>query len=115
MRTIDTIQLLRPRDKDLLSNLKCVIQGFSPSADLLLYGSVARGTQYPESDYDILVLMDTPLTLSEDDAIQDAVYNLELSYGVVISIIFFTKDEWSVPLSCAMPFHKQVEADAVLL
>lgn len=115
MRTIDTIQLLKPRDKDLLSNLKCVIQGFSPSANLLLYGSIARGTQCPESDYDILVLMDTPLTLSEDDAIQDAVYDLELSYGVVISIIFFTKDEWSGPLACAMPFHKQVEADAVLL
>jgi len=112
---MDAIQLLKPRDKDLLSNLKRIIQGFSSSADIFLYGSVARGTESPESDYDILVLLDSPLTLSEEDAIQGAIYDLELSHGVVIFILFFTKSGWKDPLACAMPFHKQVEADAVLL
>jgi predicted nucleotidyltransferase len=34
--------------------------------------SMARGTQGPESDYDILVLTETPLTAAEEDRFRQA-------------------------------------------
>ena len=56
MRTIEDQTVLSQRDKDLLTELKAVIRQFEPTATVLLYGSVARGTNDPESDYDIMVL-----------------------------------------------------------
>ena len=43
-----------------------VIAAFLPGASVVLYGSVARGEQGPESDYDVLILVDAPLTRQEE-------------------------------------------------
>lgn len=115
MKTLDEVPTITVHEKDLLQSVKCVIHRFLPGATVLLYGSVARGTQGPESDYDILVLTDEPLSRPQEAVVDDAVYDVELSSGVAISTIFYSKQQWDRPFFRGMPLHREVERDGVLL
>ncbi len=115
MKTLEEASTISNKDKQLLSKVKKLIQGFLPTAEILLYGSVARGAQYPESDYDILVLTDEPLTTKEQNAIRDPIFDLELKRDIVICTMFYTRSEWDLPPICASPFHENVEQDALVL
>ena len=103
------------RDRDILIKLKEIVHLIAPMATVLLYGSVARGTQDEESDYDVLILTEAPLSTKEEDAVTDTVYDLELEQGIVISTLFYTKDFWAAPLAQVMPFHQRVQEDGVVI
>ena len=102
-------------DRDILIKLKEIVHVIVPTATVLLYGSVAKGTQDEESDYDVLILTDAPLSTKEEDAVTDAFYDLELERGIVISTLFYTKDFWAAPLAQVMPFHQRVQEDGVVI
>jgi hypothetical protein len=75
----------------------------------------SQGAQDEESDYDVLILTDLPLSIKEEDAVTDAVYDLELEEGVVIAVLFYTKDFWAAPLAQVLPFHQRVQEDGVVI
>ena len=102
-------------NRDLLIKMKDIVHLIIPTATVLLYGSVARGAQDEESDYDVLILTDLPLSTKEEDAVTDAVYDLELERGIVISTLFYTNDFWAAPLAQVMPFHQRVQEDGVVI
>lgn len=97
----------------LLVKLKRVVQLIVPDAELLLYGSAARGERGPESDYDIMVLLNAPLASAEEDAVEGAVYDLELAHGVVISLFLVTREKWNLPFTTATPFYRNVRREAI--
>jgi predicted nucleotidyltransferase len=99
----------------LLRQVKRVIRGFLPDATVLLYGSLARGTAGPESDWDILVLCPARLSAADQDRVRDAVYDLQLKHDVVISLIFRGEDQWNGPLHRVSPFRRNVVRDGVLI
>ncbi len=99
----------------LLRRCKAIIQQVLPNATVLLYGSLARGTAGPDSDWDILVLTPKALTAAEEDPIRDALYRLELEHGIVLSLFFYAQDQWDHPLHRASPFHRNVQREGVLI
>jgi predicted nucleotidyltransferase len=113
MKTIEQARVVSDEEKALLGDTKKVIQNFLPTAEVLLYGSAARGTQGPESDYDVLVLTDRPISTKEEDRVRDAVYDLQVVRGELISTFFCTKDFWDK--HPGMPFHQEVDKDAIVL
>ncbi len=115
MKTLDQVTVISDRDRRLLNEVKRIIHESLPTADVLLYGSVARGAHDTESDYDILVLTDSPLRRRDQNEIRSAVFDWELEQGVVISMLFRSKGEWNSPLARVSPFHGEVEKDAVAL
>jgi predicted nucleotidyltransferase len=115
MKDLNTTKFISQRDRGILIRLKEIVHRAIPTATVLLYGSVARGTQNEESDYDVLILTDISLSTQEEDAITDAIYDLELEQGIVISTLFYTKDFWAAPLAQAMPFHQRVREDGMVI
>jgi predicted nucleotidyltransferase len=95
--------------------LKSVIARFVPDATVILYGSAARGKRGPDSDYDVLILLETPIAKQTREQMRSAVYEMELEREVVICVMISTRDEWNSPLRSVSPFHKNVESDGVLL
>ena len=115
MKTINETPSISARDRGLLEQMKTVVRGFLPEATVILYGSVARGTRRPDSDYDILVLSEKRLKCAEEDVVRDALCDIQLEEEVLISTIFHSRADWDSPLYNAMPFHQEVEKDSVLL
>jgi predicted nucleotidyltransferase len=115
MKNLATSKDISGRDRDILIKLKEIVHVIIPTATVLLYGSVARGTQDEESDYDVLILTDAPLSTKEEDSVTDAVYDLELDRGIVISTLFYTKDFWAAPIAQVLPFHQRVREDGVVI
>ena len=99
--------------RPMLLACKSIIQEHLPDATVVLFGSRARGAATPESDYDLLVLTAAKLTAAEEDRISDAVYELELERGVVISLLFFARDDWDY--HSLMPLHQDVDREGITL
>lgn len=115
MKTLEQTNVISVNDRELLCKVKEIVRKHQPAATVLLYGSVARGTKEPESDYDILVLTDEHLATDQENVVRYELYDLELDNDAVISTQFYPKDQWDTPLYHAMPFHQRVDRDAVLL
>ena len=63
---------------------------------LFLYGSYSRGDQKPESDLDILIILDQFLDRYgiEVDRTGFLISDLSLKYGVSVSRVFVTEEDW---------------------
>ena len=103
------------RDREILEACKREILRRVPEARVLLYGSRARGSASPESDFDLLVLTPAPLSRETIRRVRDALYELELRYGVVVSTLFYSEKEWRDPRRRATPFYREVEREGVVL
>lgn len=115
MKTIDQAKQICDSDKELLAELKRIVIEHIPDATLFLYGSAARGERGPESDYDVLVLLNTPISTSEEDEVDSRIYALELDRGAVISMFFVTRDQWDRFPVVVSPYRRNVDREAVLL
>jgi len=113
MKTLEQDNVLSAEDRVLLAETKKIIQGLLPTAEVLLYGSVARGTQGPDSDYDVLVLAERELSTREKDRVRCAIYDMMVTKDTLISTFFFAKDFWAK--HPYLPFRQEVEKDAVVL
>lgn len=80
---------------EILNSLKEIIHREAPSARVILYGSEAREEAGPESDIDLLILLDKDkLTLEDETKITYPIYELELQTGVLISPMVLAKKSW---------------------
>ena len=80
---------------------------------IILYGSVARGTQTVESDVDIAVIV-RKYTEDMHDKMIDLTVDLELEYNKVLSVLLIDYDnfrEWDDVL----PFYKNMKKDGIML
>ncbi len=102
-------------DVELLQRCKRAIRQVVPDADVILYGSRARGDAHEYSDYDILIIVSGTVDMKLKEKILDHVYPLELETGAVLTLFTYSKQKWDSPLYRAMPFHKNVESEGVLL
>ena len=101
-------------DKTLLARCRQAIRRAVPDADLILYGSRARGDAGEYSDYDLLVLVDQPISMALKDRILASVYPLELETEAMLTVVTYNRRQWeSLPYQ-DMPFHKNVERDGVI-
>ncbi|WP_293556839.1 MULTISPECIES: nucleotidyltransferase family protein [Phascolarctobacterium] len=81
--------------------------------EIILYGSVARGTATSESDIDIAVILDDYTDKMHNDMI-DFVVELELKYNKVISVLLIYNrqfNEWGN----ITPFFKNIKKDGKVL
>jgi predicted nucleotidyltransferase len=115
MKRLEDVAVIPTKDKDVLREIGEIIHKLLPGATLYLYGSGARGTREPDSDLDLLIVTEARLSRAEEAAVADAVYEIELARGVVISTVCYSRAEWDAPLNRATPFRNRVEAEAVLV
>ena len=74
------------RRPEIVKRIQETVHQAEPSATIILYGSEARGDARPDSDIDVLILLDgDKRDLRKEDRLSGALYELELSSGVMIS------------------------------
>ena len=80
----------------ILENITKAIHRQDPKAQTFLFGSRARGDNKPDSDWDILILINNQRVTSEiEDGFRDVLYNIELESGQIISAFIYPKTFWN--------------------
>jgi predicted nucleotidyltransferase len=99
----------------ILDNITSAIHKKDPSAQAFLFGSRARGDNRPDSDWDILILVDSlDVTNEIEDKFRDDLYNIELESGQIISTFIYPKSYWQNKLKFS-PLYKMVKREGIKL
>ena len=94
-----------------LTSLKESLISTYPVVRLILFGSAVRGEMDEESDVDVLVLTEKPLTWKERDAIYDRVFKTNLRYDTNISVLVVDLHNWEEGLISVMPIREEVQRE----
>ena len=79
----------------VLSLIRDTIRASEPAAQIILYGSRARGDAREDSDWDVLVIIDKPrLSLKDRSNIQYHVWDKGLDLGQEINVFPYTRQQW---------------------
>ena len=98
---------------DITQSISMALHSLSMPIEARLFGSEARGDARPDSDIDLLILVDQPpVSDTDEDRIFTPLYQIELQTGVLINPIIMPKQEWGRRVS---PFYLNVENEGVRL
>lgn len=101
--------------KLIKERIKKTIHNKDPNAIAYLFGSRARGDFRPDSDWDILILVDANLVTNQiEDKFRDDLYDIELESGQIISIFIYPKAYWERTMIYS-PLYKIVNREGILL
>ncbi len=80
---------------EIVRQIQQTMRQTEPSATTILYGSEARGDARADSDIDLLILLEgDKRDLKRESLISGALYDLELSTGVLISPMIMLRKQW---------------------
>lgn len=101
--------------KNVLNRIKRIVLNSEPSAKIYLYGSRARGTMKPDSDWDLLILLNKDkITADVEKNVTSPLYDLEFEIGEVISPMVYSETEWNTKYRVT-PFYTNVMKEGKLL
>ncbi|MBE0477817.1 nucleotidyltransferase domain-containing protein [Candidatus Aerophobetes bacterium] len=112
MRTLRELNL-KENEKKALHELKRRLLKKFPDAEIILYGSKARGDSDEESDIDVLVLLGREVNNTLEEEIFSISFKIELNYDVIFGIIVYPQKFWDSPLGKAMPLHWNVDKEGI--
>lgn len=115
MRKLTESTILSAEERELLTRCRVALQALDPTADVILYGSRARGDAQTESDYDLLIVVEGNATLEKENLLCRQLFPIQIETGKVITAFVFDRKSWNTPLYRAMPFHKNVEKDGIVI
>ncbi len=101
--------------ENILKRIKNKVHSIDPDATVILYGSYARGDYRPNSDIDLLILINKKkISWDDEKKISYPLYEIEIDTGTIISPLVYSKEKWKNP-SVITPFYENVTNDGVEL
>lgn len=99
----------------ILKLIKAAIKRKDPEAEVILFGSHARGQENKNSDWDILILLNTPnVDRKTEKEYREELFDVELETGEAISTFVFSKQDWITKHSIT-PLFENIQKDGVRL
>jgi predicted nucleotidyltransferase len=115
MKNLKDQKTISETERQVLERCKAVVKVIDPGAELILYGSRARGDAQSDSDYDLLVVTEKNDTFSYERVIRDALYDIELETGAVLTVFGINKFKLEQPLYKFMPLYQNILREGVVL
>jgi len=90
------------------------IDEIDPGAQVILFGSRARGDEKIDSDWDLLVLTEYPVDLEKEQRFRNNLYDLELETGEPFSVFAYSESDWNTKQRIS-PFYANVKKEGISL
>lgn len=100
---------MKARTKYIVQLIRHYIDSIDPNAEVILYGSRARGTEKVDSDWDILVLTDYIVDLTTERRFRNKLYDLELESGEAFSVFVYSKNDWQTKQKITPFYHNIIQ------
>ena len=84
---------MNPVEKKIIDAFTLLVKKKLSVDRIELFGSRARGDAEPDSDMDVLVIVDD-LSPELEDYISECAWEAGFEYGIVLVPVVFTRDEW---------------------
>ncbi|WP_462281102.1 nucleotidyltransferase domain-containing protein [Salinivirga cyanobacteriivorans] len=94
--------------------IRATVNSVDKNAEVILYGSRARGDERNDSDWDILILTDYPADLTTEQRFRDRLYDLELETGEAFSVFVYSKNNWTTKQRIT-PFYQNISQEGIHL
>ena len=106
---------MNQKEIDITQKIKARIRQKNPQADIVLYGSHARGQSHKDSDWDILILLNQPnVNRLIEKEYRDELFDIELEIGEPISTFVFSKSVWERKYQMT-PLYQNIKREGISL
>lgn len=103
------------REVHITKMISSRIKQKDPGAEVILFGSHARGQANDESDWDILILIDKPKkNRTVEEMYRDEMFHLELELGEPISTFVYSKNDWETKFVYT-PLYQNIKQEGIEL
>lgn len=104
--------MLSANDQGILIELARKIRGQFPHASLWAFGSRAKGSAQPDSDFDICVVVDQ-LDLTTWKAISHIAWEVGFEHDVVITTVKYSRQQFESSPYTASPLIHNILAEGI--
>jgi uncharacterized protein len=105
---------MRSKDNHIAKKIREAVQSIDPKAEVILFGSRARGDAKNDSDWDVMILIDYSESIEVARAFRYKLFDLELETGEVFSTFVHNKKIWNTKHSVT-PLYQNIKREGVLL
>ena len=105
---------MKEKDTHIATRIRTEIKRIDPKAKVVLFGSRARGDAKKDSDWDLLILIDSQNIREKEDLFRDKIYDLELETGEIISMFVYNNKDWTSRHKIT-PLYKSIKKEGVVL
>jgi predicted nucleotidyltransferase len=105
---------MKEKDTQIATRIRTEIKRIDPKAKVVLFGSRARGDARNDSDWDLLILIDSQNIRKKEDLFRDKIFDLELETGEIISMFVYNNKDWTSRHKIT-PLYKSIKKEGVVL
>lgn len=106
---------MNKQEQHIRNLIRTKIHQKNPDAEIILFGSHARGDSNSNSDWDILILLNNlKVDRKLEKEYREELFGVELEVGEPISTLVFSKKDWETKHSIT-PLYINVKRDGIVL
>jgi len=102
------------KDNNIIKLIKSSIRSVDPKAQVIIFGSRARGDARKDSDWDILILTDYPVSTEIERSFRNNLFEIEIETGEVFSTFVYQKQIWNTKHKVT-PLYRNIKREGVII
>ena len=101
-------------NQQIFQEIQALKRQILPNEKVILFGSQARGDARPDSDWDLLVLLNKEkITYEDENTYAYPFADIGWDFGTYISVKMYTQKEWQS--RSFTPFYDNIQKDGIVI
>jgi predicted nucleotidyltransferase len=105
---------MKQKDNYIAKQIRDSISSIDSKAQVIVFGSRARGDARRESDWDILILTGYPVSTEIERSFRNNLFDLEIETGEVFTTFVYQKKDWDTKHKVT-PLYRNIKKEGVRL